>query len=183
MRFRRVCTTAAALVFVAGILFYLLPWLITVPAILSFVSADAWHQGHSVFVRTLGLGLIVAALLGWGMRGLTGSARQFGLSACLSIVCVFAAGGLAYTVLTGAAASQVEQWGMKTQVSQVADGADAGRLDRSAPRVKVGPSAAKRAALEISEWLVWIVTGLLGLIGIVFGVSIMPDEKPRRRSR
>ncbi|MFK7965600.1 MAG: hypothetical protein AB8C46_16690 [Burkholderiaceae bacterium] len=183
MKFRRVCTTAAALVLVAGILFYLLPWLVTVPVVLLFVTADAWHEGHSVFVRSLGFGLIVSAFLVWGMRGLAGSVRQFGLSAGLSIACVLVAGGLAYTVLTGAAAAQIEQWGMQAQVSQVADGADAGRLDRQAPQVQAGPSATTRLALGISEWLVWFVAGLMGLIGIVFGVSIMPDEKPRRHRR
>ncbi len=183
MRFRRVCTMTATLVFIAGILLYLLPWLLSVPAIVEFVIADAWHQGHSVFVRSIGLALIVTSLLVWGMRGLTGQSRQFGISASLSIICVLAAGGLAYTVLTGTAAAQIERWGMQSDVSQVAYGAAAGRLNHPAPQAPAAPGATKRAALGISEWLVWLMAGSLGLVGIIFGVSIMPDEKPRRHRR
>lgn len=182
MKFRGVCIIAASLALLMAVVLYLLPWLLTLPIVTKAMPLDAWHQGHGVFARSVALMLSFVALLIWGVRGLRDQAVQLGVSASLSIACVLCVAGLAYFTLTGAVAAQVESLGKQSDVSRVADNAGSVERGGRALQAQTGPSSAKLAAASISDSLVWLFAGLLGLVAVLFGVSILPDEK-RRRSR
>jgi len=183
MKFRGVCIIAASLALLMALALYLLPWLLTLPAVTRAVPVDAWHQGHGVFARSVALVLLFVALLIWGVRGLAGQALQMGVSASLSIACLLCVAGLAYFTLTGSVAAQVESLGEQSDVSRVAENVRAAQSNGRALQAQTGPSSAKLAAASISDSLVWSFAGFFGLLAVLFGVSILPDEKRRSRRR
>ncbi|MGH1361473.1 MAG: hypothetical protein ACRBC3_22140 [Burkholderiaceae bacterium] len=171
MRFSSICQLTAGLAAMAALGFFaapsLIPWL---------SGPDIWNDSHTLLARNIGLVFLVSALGLFMLRAVRPGAIQQGLAAGLSIVLVLAGGLLAYTILTGQIVALAMPELLESLVApQVADSAESAS---SAPGV-VGAQEMRLAAIQTTRGMFWAVVAVLGLKGVLWGVSIMPGESRR----